>query len=170
MLRVGVVGAGGRMGQEVCRAVAGDDGLELVAAVDPASAGRTWRAVRPAASPTWRVAAGVEALAEAGAQVVVDFTVAAAARRQPAVVRRAGDPRRGGHHRAGRGGHGRRWPAASTGPAANAVFAANFAVGAVLLMRFCELAAPYMESVEVIELHHDRSATPPRAPPCTPPS
>jgi 4-hydroxy-tetrahydrodipicolinate reductase len=34
--------------------------------------------------------------------------------------------------------------------------AANFAVGAVLLMRFCELAAPYMDAVEVIELHHDR--------------
>jgi 4-hydroxy-tetrahydrodipicolinate reductase len=39
--------------------------------------------------------------------------------------------------------------------AANAVVAANFAIGAVLLMRFCELAAPHMDGVEVIELHHD---------------
>ena len=37
---------------------------------------------------------------------------------------------------------------------ANAVVAANFAIGAVLLMRFCELAAPHMDGVEVIELHH----------------
>ena len=42
------------------------------------------------------------------------------------------------------------------GTRANAVFAANFATGAVLLMRFCELAAPFMESVEVIELHHNQ--------------
>ena len=42
--------------------------------------------------------------------------------------------------------------AAST---ANAIVAANFAIGAVLLMRFCELAAPHMDGVEVIELHHD---------------
>jgi 4-hydroxy-tetrahydrodipicolinate reductase len=38
---------------------------------------------------------------------------------------------------------------------ANAVVAPNFAIGAVLLMRFCELAAPHMDGVEVIELHHD---------------
>ena len=41
------------------------------------------------------------------------------------------------------------------GSRANAVVAANFAIGAVLLMRLCELAAPFMDAVEVIELHHD---------------
>ena len=41
------------------------------------------------------------------------------------------------------------------GRRANAVVAANFAIGAVLLMRFCELAAPYMDGAEIIELHHD---------------
>jgi 4-hydroxy-tetrahydrodipicolinate reductase len=40
------------------------------------------------------------------------------------------------------------------GPA-NCVVAPNFAVGAVLMMRFAELAAPWFESVEVVELHHD---------------
>ena len=39
--------------------------------------------------------------------------------------------------------------------AANAIVASNFAIGAVLLMRFCELAAPHMDGVEVIELHHE---------------
>ena len=39
---------------------------------------------------------------------------------------------------------------------ANAVIAPNFAIGAVLMMRFAELAAPYFESAEIIELHHDQ--------------
>src|SRR5207344_3360558 len=39
---------------------------------------------------------------------------------------------------------------------ANAVIAPNFAIGAVLLMRFAELAAPLFESVEIIEMHHER--------------
>ena len=37
----------------------------------------------------------------------------------------------------------------------NAVIAPNFAIGAVLMMRFAELAAPYFETAEIIELHHD---------------
>jgi 4-hydroxy-tetrahydrodipicolinate reductase len=47
-VRVGVVGAAGRMGAEVCRAVAGADGLELVAAVDVSAAGD-----RSATTPAW---------------------------------------------------------------------------------------------------------------------
>ena len=39
---------------------------------------------------------------------------------------------------------------------ANAVIAPNFAIGAILMMRFAEMAAPYFESVEIIELHHDQ--------------
>ena len=35
------------------------------------------------------------------------------------------------------------------------MFAPNFAIGAVLMMRFAELAAPWFETVEVVELHHD---------------
>ena len=41
------------------------------------------------------------------------------------------------------------------GPAANCVLAANFAIGAVLMMRFAELAAPWFDGAEIIELHHD---------------
>ena len=41
------------------------------------------------------------------------------------------------------------------GSGANAIVVANFAIGAVLLMHFCRIAAPLMEGVEVIELHHD---------------
>ena len=45
---------------------------------------------------------------------------------------------------------------ASTRASANAVIAPNFAIGAVLMMRFAELAAPYFETAEIIELHHDQ--------------
>jgi 4-hydroxy-tetrahydrodipicolinate reductase len=154
MLRVGVVGAGGRMGREICRAVTAADDLELVAAVDPALAGGNL-ADADAALPPIAAADGVEDLDGTGVEVVVDFTSAEVARRTMAWC-----AQHGVHAVVGTTGLDRhdldeaaRRFASS---AANAVVAANFAVGAVLLVRLCELAAPYMDSVEVIELHHDR--------------
>ena len=71
-LPVGVIGAGGRMGATVCDAVHADPGLELVAAVDPVHAGTSVHGIA--------IAADLKALADAKCDVVVDFTVAAAAR------------------------------------------------------------------------------------------
>ena len=73
MIRVGVCGAGGRMGATACRAITGDDELELVAAVDPSVASEIVGGVT--------VAADVAEFAAADCEVVVDFTTAAAARR-----------------------------------------------------------------------------------------
>jgi 4-hydroxy-tetrahydrodipicolinate reductase len=153
MVRVGVVGAGGRMGQEVCRAVAGADDLALVAAVDPAV-----DAVRATVAGLGEagvaVGDGLDVLADAAPDVVVDFTVADAAR-----VTLPWLADHGIHAVVGTTGLGPADLADLTdrfdGTRANAVVAANFAIGAVLLMRFCELAAPFMDGVEVIELHHD---------------
>ncbi|MEO7836567.1 MAG: 4-hydroxy-tetrahydrodipicolinate reductase [Acidimicrobiales bacterium] len=145
-MRVGVFGAGGRMGTAVCQAVAGDPELELVAAADPRHAGAEIGGVT--------VAGTADALRDAGADVAVDFTVAAAARENlrwcaehgvHAVVGTTGlsradlDDTRARFERGG----------------VNAVIAPNFAIGAVLMMRFAELAAPWFETAEVIELHHD---------------
>ena len=47
------------------------------------------------------------------------------------------------------------------GASANAVIAPNFAIGAVLMMRFAELAAPWFETAEIIELHHDQKVDAP---------
>jgi 4-hydroxy-tetrahydrodipicolinate reductase len=154
MIRVGVFGAGGRMGSTVCRAVIDDPGLELVAAVDPLHAGIDLRQLGvPAAG--LQVARTADALAAAHADVAVDFTVVDAARENVAwcadhgvhaVVGTTGfsaadlDDFRARFARAG----------------ANAVIAPNFAIGAVLMMRFAELAAPFFETAEVIELHHDQ--------------
>ncbi|HVX21630.1 MAG TPA: 4-hydroxy-tetrahydrodipicolinate reductase [Acidimicrobiales bacterium] len=150
MIKVGVVGAGGRMGQEVCRAVAGAADLQLVAAVDPASAGAA-----AGGGAGLAIAADLSALEAAGAEVVVDFSVADAARQALPWL-----ADHGMHAVVGTTGLGEADMADLAvrfdGTRANAVVAANFAIGAVLLMRFCELAAPYMDGVEVIELHHDQ--------------
>jgi 4-hydroxy-tetrahydrodipicolinate reductase len=146
MHRVGVVGAGGRMGQEVCRAVSEASDMELVAAVDPAHVGE---------DACGRAIVGeVIALSDLGAEVVVDFTIAAAVRHN--VPHYA---QQGVHAVIGTSGLSDDDLAAVAarfeGSGANAIVVANFAIGAVLLMHFCRIAAPLMEGVEVIEMHHD---------------
>ena len=146
MLKVAVVGAGGRMGQEVCRAVTEAPDLELVGAVDPAHVGED------ACGRT--IVGEVNALSDLGAEVVVDFTVAEAVRHN---VRHYAQQRV--HAVVGTTGLSEADIADMeerfAGSGANAVVAANFAIGAVLLIHFCQLAAPHMDGVEVIELHHD---------------
>src|SRR5271165_447753 len=79
MIRVGVFGAAGRMGATVCAAVVDAADLELVAAVDPAAAGRPLEEVTSCRASGIEIAASAESVGEAGADVIVDFTVAAAA-------------------------------------------------------------------------------------------
>jgi 4-hydroxy-tetrahydrodipicolinate reductase len=142
--RVAVIGAGGRMGTAVCDAVARDPDLELVAAVDPSAVGTVRNGVN--------VAASLDVVVDTGATVAVDFTVASAAR---ANVPWLGE--HGLHAVVGTTGLSSdeldRIAAAFT--ASNCLIAANFAIGAVLMMRFAELAAPFFDTAEVIELHHD---------------
>jgi len=156
MIRVGVLGAAGRMGRTVCAAVAAAADMQLVAAVDPAAAGVTVAdligdgdagdagAVTVAASP--------DALAEAGVEVGVDFTVLESARQN--LARLAAD---GIHAVVGTTGFGAEDLEHIGGlfERSNCIIAPNFALSAVLMMRFAELAAPLFDSAEVIELHHD---------------
>jgi len=138
-VRVGVLGARGRVGSEVCRAVEAADDTELVTAVD-------------ADDP-------LDALAEA--DVVVDFT-------HPDVVmdnlRFLID--NGIHAVVGTTGFTdervsqvQDWVSAKPGVAV--LIAPNFAIGAVLSMHFAQQAARFFESVEVIELHHPHKADAP---------
>lgn len=131
-LRVGVLGARGRMGREVCRAVAAADDLELGAQVD----------------------VGDDREALRGGQVAVDFTHPDAVMDNVAWCLQAGL-----HVVVGttgfteeRLGQVRSWVEAA--PGLGVVVAPNYGIGAVLLMHFAEQAARYFESVEVIELHH----------------
>ena len=134
LVRVGVLGARGRMGNEVCKAVDAAPDLDLVAMVD--------------------VGDWLFGVADAGAAVVVDFT-------RPDVVmdnvRFAID--QGIHAVVGTTGMTderldtiRTWLADK--PEVGVLVAPNFAIGAVLLMKFSQLAARYYPSAEIIELHH----------------
>jgi 4-hydroxy-tetrahydrodipicolinate reductase len=152
-VRIGVVGAAGRMGAEVCRAVHTADDLDLAAAVDPSRAGDALRDVA-GVDLDLTVAGELDALLEAGVEVAVEFT-------GPSSV-----------------GANLRWllehdvhavvgatgiseedlaackELAASGPA-NVLVAPNFAIGAVLLMRFATEAAAHLPHVEIIERHHD---------------
>jgi len=129
------------MGQQVCQAVVAADDMDLVAAVDAGD---------------W-----LFSVADGGAQVLVDFT-------HPDVVmdnvRFAID--QGIHAVVGTTGVTderldtiREWLADT--PKLGVLVAPNFAIGAVLSMRFAQLAAPHYESVEIVELHHPEKADAP---------
>jgi len=155
-VRVLVAGAAGRMGREVVKAVATDSETELVGAVDVGEIGADAGELAGVGPQGVIVASDIgSALRESKAAVVVDFTRAEAAfanartalslgispvigttgmsADQIAELRRLAE-----EHRVG------------------AVVAPNFALGAVLLMRFAAQAARYLPEVEIIELHHEK--------------
>jgi 4-hydroxy-tetrahydrodipicolinate reductase len=147
------------MGNAVCQAVDGDPALELVAAVNPAKAGAQLAQVAGMAGSELVVAAGLEELERARVDVAVDFTNPAAA-----MVNLRWCASHGVHTVVGTTGLLSQLDELealfSAGPA-SCILAPNFAVGAVLMTRFAELAAPYMDSAAVVELHHDGKADAP---------
>jgi 4-hydroxy-tetrahydrodipicolinate reductase len=149
MIRVGVVGAAGRMGATVCAAVAADSSLELVAAVDTTG---------DVTAQGVTISRELKALADAKVEVVVDFTVAAAAR-----VTLPWLALHGVHAVVGTTGFNDADIAAfkQEFSRSNCLIAPNFAIGAVLMMRFAEVAAPFFDTAEIIEIHHDAKADSP---------
>lgn len=156
MIRVGVFGATGRMGRTVCAAVSADPDLELVAAIDPHHAGLDLGQATGVDVPGLQVAGSAEALGAAGAHVAVDFTD-----RHAALANLSWCAGHGVHAVVGTTGFS---PADLDRIAglfepdrgrSNCLVAPNFAIGAVVMMRLAELAAPWFDSVEIIELHHD---------------
>lgn len=140
------------MGTEVCRSVLADRDLELVAAVDPFHTGTSVRQLVGLDAPDIAVAAGADALAAADVQVAVDFTVLAAARDNLAWC-----AANGVHAVVGTTGftaddHATLRVAFTK---SSCLLAPNFAIGAILMMRFAEMAAPYFETAEIIEQHHN---------------
>jgi 4-hydroxy-tetrahydrodipicolinate reductase len=148
------------MGATVCQAVAGDPDLELVAAVDPHHAGLDVRQVTGVEGLHMQIAADASALSDAMAEVAVDFTEASAAREN---IRWCAE--HGVHAVVGTSGlteadHGE-IRAMFEGTRANCFIAPNFAIGAVLMMRMAEMAAPFFDTAEIIELHHDNKVDAP---------
>ena len=140
-MRVGVLGAKGKVGTAMCEAVRGADDLTLSAKVD-------------AGDP-------LDLLTDSGTEAVIDFT-------HPDVVM---DNLKflidnGIHAVVGTTGFtGERLDQVagwlSDSPRTGVLIAPNFAIGAVLSMHFAQKAAPYFESVEVVELHHPHKADAP---------
>jgi 4-hydroxy-tetrahydrodipicolinate reductase len=153
MIRVAVAGAAGRMGQTVCAAVEGAEDMELVARVDPLL-GTTLEDLLMGSHPSSHPP-----------EVVVDFT-------QPdtALGNALSCVRAGVHVVIGTTGFD---PAplladlrsvarpANGKPNANVLIAPNFAIGAILMMRFAQEAAKHMAKAEIIELHHDQKVDAP---------
>lgn len=140
-VKVAVLGAKGRMGATVCDALRASDDLELVAEFD--------------------IGDDRSAITGSGAQVAVDFTTPDAvmgnvefciASGINVVVGTTGFD-------AGRIASVRRW--LETAPSVGVVIAPNFGIGAVLMMAFAQMAAPYFESAEIVELHHPGKADAP---------
>jgi 4-hydroxy-tetrahydrodipicolinate reductase len=162
VIRVGVIGARGRMGQTVCRAIADAPDLALVAAIDRSGVGRSIG--REIGHPEIDVPVSdeLDRLLEAEVEVAVDFT-------HPEVV--MDDVRwcvaHAIHVVVGTTGIGPEDLDEVTrlmddeGRESNVVVAPNFAIGAVLMQMFAGMAARYFPAVEVIELHHDGKADAP---------
>ena len=152
-VRVGVFGPAGRMGSETCRAVVADAGTELVAAIDPHRVGLDVRQIT-GVDTRLQVLGTPEALADASADVAVEFSPVEAALEH---LRWCAD--HGVHAVVGTTGFtdedlGELRSRFESGNA-NCLVAPNFAIGAVLMMRFAELAAPWFDSAEIVEMHHD---------------
>jgi 4-hydroxy-tetrahydrodipicolinate reductase len=131
VIRVSVAGAAGRMGQTVCAAVEGADDMELVGRADPALG-----------------AAVADVLGDA--EVLVDFTQPDQAAANARAALEAGV-----HAVIGTSGFDQdAVREAAEASSARAFFAPNFAVGAVLMMRFAAEASRIMDRAEIIELHH----------------
>lgn len=156
MIRVGVMGAGGRMGREICRSVEEEDGLELVAAFDRSYQGMDIGALIGVPVAHVQVETDLDKLLDTVAiDVMIDFTVADAVRENvPKVLRRGiavvtGTTGLSPEERQALGKLAEEYN--------TSIFhAANFAIGAVLMMKFAAEAAKYMPYIEVIELHHDK--------------
>jgi len=148
-IRVAVAGARGRMGSEVVKMVLADDSLQLVCGIDP-------KVATEQIDSSFPYVVDVEtAIREYKPDVLVDFTIPKVVKQNMITAITAGV----------------RPVVGTTGLSqedvqeirdlcqqhqVGAIIAPNFAIGAVLMMKFAQEAAKYMPHVEIIELHHDQ--------------
>lgn len=154
MIRVGVIGATGRVGAEVCRAVHADADMELVAGISRSRVGDKASEALGLPGSDVVLAESLDSFLEASVEVAVDFTSAGFA---PEHIGWAIE--HGTHIVVGTTGFDvdDAWREAPVG----VFIAPNFAIGAALMQRFAAQAARYLPAVEIIELHHDEKADAP---------
>ncbi|GBF34195.1 4-hydroxy-tetrahydrodipicolinate reductase [Desulfocucumis palustris] len=156
MINVLVNGAAGRMGREVLKTIWNADDTELMAAVDPQAAGEDAGVLMGIGSIGMEVKSDLtSALESARPDVMVDFTtpgtvygntmIALERRVRPVVGTTGFNPE-----------EIQRIKDTSTKFRTGCIVAPNFAIGALLMMRFAAEACKYFPNVEIIELHHDQ--------------
>jgi 4-hydroxy-tetrahydrodipicolinate reductase len=158
-IRVIVHGAAGKVGQEVVRAVCGEDDMQLVGAVDLKAAGNSLLLPDDSGSVPFSTDLG-DILTRCQPDVMVDFSIARAS--MPA-VRVATE--KGVNLVIGTTGFSpddiKEIERLAVENKIGAVMAPNFALGAVLMMHLASIAARYLDYAEIIELHHHRKADAP---------
>jgi 4-hydroxy-tetrahydrodipicolinate reductase len=162
MIRVGVIGANGKMGRQVSHAVADDPELRLVAAVDVSGAGEPIGPLVDHPELDVAISDEMDMLLEAEAEIAVDFTHPDAVMDNVRwCIRHAI------HVVVGTTGITAahldeiRKLIEEEGNESNVFVAPNFAIGAVLMMRFAATAARFLPTAEIIELHHSAKADAP---------
>ena len=150
-LKVGVLGAAGRMGRSVCSAVTHDESMELVAAVDAASNGS--EELVGDISLQLPIYQEIGAFFETEVDVVVDFTIAEASKNNLPLLAEEGIDVVVGT--SGLSDHdvltiGEKFSESSC------LIVPNFAIGAVLMMHFAAIASPWFNTAEIIEYHHNQ--------------
>ncbi|MGV3725050.1 MAG: 4-hydroxy-tetrahydrodipicolinate reductase [Actinomycetota bacterium] len=160
-VRVAVVGAAGRMGRNVIKAVHEDAETELVAAVDRSHVGTDSGEFAGVGATGVLISDHLaDALKSSGAEVLVDFTLGEIAYHNALVALEAGvSPVIGATGMSPAQVEEIRALAEKRGTPA--FIAPNFAIGAVLMMLFARQAARYLPEVEVIELHHEKKVDAP---------
>ena len=160
-MRVGVLGATGRMGQATCRAALAADDLELVAVVARATGvGRALRTVVPEAPPDLLIGQDLSDLISAEVEVVVDFSAPDATMAAARTLLPEGIHLVSGTTGLPDGAMEELASLTSDDDSGNAVWAPNFALGAVLAMHFAAIAARFYPG-EIIEEHHAAKADAP---------
>ncbi len=144
-LRVGVLGAAGRMGQSVCSAIVNAESMELAITVDLLPEEKVIGGIP--------LAKDIEAFFEAKVDVVVDFTVAeASVNNLPLLAEKGIDVVVGTSGLTDQDVQtiGKKFTESSC------LIVPNFAIGAVLMMHFAAIASPWFDTAEIIEYHHNQ--------------
>ncbi|HRI43880.1 MAG TPA: 4-hydroxy-tetrahydrodipicolinate reductase [Fimbriimonadaceae bacterium] len=161
IIRVCLVGAAGKMGQETARALGQATGIEVVSAVDRAHPGESLRAIAGPRAPDLVIQDKVGAALDADeANVLVDFTQpGAAANHAESALKRGVAPVIGTSGLSAQDLRDIAQVCAEFDTPAMVV--PNFAIGGVLMMRFAQQAAKWLPDVEVVEMHHDQKVDAP---------
>ncbi len=154
LIRVLVLGAAGRMGREVVRAVSAQDDMAVVAAVDRRRIGEDAGVVAGVEPISVPIQVSLPEALAAKADVMVDFTLPDSVLKNVCTALEAGVPCVVGATGLTEAGLGK-IAALCQRRGVPALVAPNFAIGAVLMMQFAAQAARYFDSAEIVEMHHE---------------